>query len=307
MYDLPVDSKRMEMTAHGTFDFPVAVYENRIGRKELRAISWHWHEEFQFCYVIKGEISFFLNQRVYRVKKGNGIFINSEVMHMAKDTLGSDGAYVCIDFHPRIISSFPNSIFERRYVSPVLKNHAIESVLLTRDVERYEKVLIRLEKIKKILEAKEDGYEFDFCCELYIIWKYMTEDFRKFYEQSDVKQESDIINRRLRKMILYIRGHYQEKIKLDDIAKHLHLSSNECCRFFRKNMHCTIFDYICEYRITQSMRLLDDTSMSVAQIAYETGFGSSSYYIEKFKGKTGMTPVRYRRKRKAEKQKSVDK
>ena len=42
------------------------------------------------------------------------------------------------------------------------------------------------------------------------------------------------------------------------------------------------------------MELLDDTSMSVTQIAYETGFGSSSYYIEKFRRKTGMTPAKYR-------------
>ncbi len=294
MYSLSLDERRKEITSHGTFDFPVAVYENRVGKSSLKAISWHWHEELQFCYVTEGTVSFFLNGKVFPVKKGDGIFINSEVLHTAKDADDSDGAYVCVDFHPRMIASFPNSVFERKYVSPVLKSKGMEYVLLARSKESHKEILTRLENVRRIFESKADGYEFDLCCELYMIWKNMTADFRGFYAAKGEERENDVVNRRLREMIMYIREHYQEKIRLDEIAQHLHLSPHECCRFFRKNMHCTIFDYISEYRLTRSMELLDDTSMSVTQIAYETGFGSSSYYIEKFRRKTGMTPAKYR-------------
>ena len=120
MYSLSLDERRKEITSHGTFDFPVAVYENRVGKSSLKAISWHWHEELQFCYVTEGTVSFFLNGKVFPVKKRDGIFINSEVLHTAKDADDSDGAYVCVDFHPRMIASFPNlsliHIFLRKLV-----------------------------------------------------------------------------------------------------------------------------------------------------------------------------------------------
>lgn len=87
-------------------------------------------------------------------------------------------------------------------------------------------------------------------------------------------------NQRIKEILSYIREHFTEKITLDEIAKHLHLSTNECCRFFKKNMNCTLFEYITEYRLSKSMELLEHTDLPVSQIAYESGFGSSSYFTK---------------------------
>ena len=102
-------------------------------------------------------------------------------------------------------------------------------------------------------------------------------------------------NQRIKEILSYIREHFTEKITLDEIAKHLHLSTNECCRFFKKNMNCTLFEYITEYRLSKSMELLEHTDLPVSQIAYESGFGSSSYFIEKFRKNVGMTPAAFRK------------
>ena len=102
-------------------------------------------------------------------------------------------------------------------------------------------------------------------------------------------------NQRIKEILSYIREHFTEKITLDEIAKHLHLSTNECCRFFKKNMNCTLFEYITEYRLSKSMELLEHTDLTVSQIAYESGFGSSSYFIEKFRKNVGMTPAAFRK------------
>ena len=101
-------------------------------------------------------------------------------------------------------------------------------------------------------------------------------------------------NQRIKEILSYIREHFTEKITLDEIAKHLHLSTNECCRFFKKNMNCTLFEYITEYRLSKSMELLEHTDLPVSQIAYESCFGSS-YFIEKFRKNVGMTPAAFRK------------
>ena len=44
------------------------------------------------------------------------------------------------------------------------------------------------------------------------------------------------------------------------------------------------------------MELLEHTSLSVTQIAYNTGFSSTSYYIRTFRQRVHMTPGAYRRK-----------
>ena len=99
IYDIPIDSSRQETTAHGTFDFPMAVYETVLRRNILGFVSWHWHREFQFCLVTAGTVTFWVQGQQPVLSEGQGLFINSNVLHMARpDT--PDAAYCCIDILP---------------------------------------------------------------------------------------------------------------------------------------------------------------------------------------------------------------
>lgn len=62
-------------------------------------------------------------------------------------------------------------------------------------------------------------------------------------------------------------------------------------------MKCTIFEYIINYRLVVSGKLLLTTNDSISSIAYQCGFGSTSYFIEKFKKKTGVSPLVYRKEK----------
>ncbi|KAA8674558.1 helix-turn-helix transcriptional regulator [Clostridium sp. MT-14] len=56
-----------------------------------------------------------------------------------------------------------------------------------------------------------------------------------------------------------------------------------------------MFEYITNYLLVISAKLLLTTNDSIADVAYQCGFGSTSYFIEKFKNKTGVTPFGYRK------------
>lgn len=88
-----------------------------------------------------------------------------------------------------------------------------------------------------------------------------------------------------------------EKINLKDISNQVNLSKSACCREFKKHMNCSIFEYITNYRLIVSENLLITTNESITNIAYQCGFGSASYYIEKFKLQTGVSPFVYRKKK----------
>ena len=38
---------------------------------------------------------------------------------------------------------------------------------------------------------------------------------------------------------------------LEDIANTIHLNKSECCHLFKRNVKCTIFEYIQDYRINK--------------------------------------------------------
>ena len=102
--------------------------------------------------------------------------------------------------------------------------------------------------------------------------------------------------RNVRSAILeYLHTHYREKITLDGLAKHVNISKSECCRFFRKHMKLSLFDYLLDYRVEQSLPLLREKDLSITQIAEQTGFGGSAYFAKIFKKEMGISPSQYRK------------
>jgi AraC-like DNA-binding protein len=57
----------------------------------------------------------------------------------------------------------------------------------------------------------------------------------------------------------YIRENYTSKITLSDIARSVNISTAECCRLFKRNMNISPVEYLINYRVAQSVRLLTDT------------------------------------------------
>jgi AraC-like DNA-binding protein len=129
--------------------------------------------------------------------------------------------------------------------------------------------------------------------ELLEIWKILVE----FYFTSFPCNEFINNNSRIKMIIDYISNHYIEKIELIDLANEINLSKSACCREFKRYMKCSIFEYIINYRLLISTKLLLTTNDSITNIAYKCGFGSTSYFIEKFKNKTGVTPFIYRKEK----------
>ncbi len=298
IFDIPINSKRMETTRIGTFDFPLAVHENDLKKNVLGFVNWHWHYEFQLTYVVRGTISVFFNQQTIDLHEGQGIYINPEVLHMIRDRYDSDAMFISLDVSPKLLTSFPNSVFERSYVKPVFCSSAADAVILDPGVFWQKKILDEAMSIEQDYKSRSFGWELAVSSSLYAIWKELVCHLHESLAEHDASTADGARmrrNQRIKEILSYIREHFTEKITLDEIAKHLHLSTNECCRFFKKNMNCTLFEYITEYRLSKSMELLEHTDLPVSQIAYESGFGSSSYFIEKFRKNVGMTPAAFRK------------
>jgi AraC-like DNA-binding protein len=95
--------------------------------------------------------------------------------------------------------------------------------------------------------------------------------------------------------INWIHTHYAEKILLDDIARDGQLSRSECCRYFKRILKKTPLNYVTDYRIQKSLILLPQSDSNVTDIAYQVGFNSTSYFIDKFRKSMNMTPLTYKK------------
>ncbi|MBK6978223.1 MAG: helix-turn-helix transcriptional regulator [Cytophagaceae bacterium] len=68
-------------------------------------------------------------------------------------------------------------------------------------------------------------------------------------------------------------------------------------QLFRKISALTnknVADYIGEYKLQKAKILLKEQELNIAEIAYELGFNSPSYFTTFFKQKTNQTPTEWK-------------
>lgn len=296
IYNIPIDSNRKDSRFHGSYEFPIAVYDTKLENLLYGFINWHWHDEMHFYVVNKGSVIVHVNSIQSCLLPEEGILINSGSLHMVKPNSQGENSIITIFVHPRLFSSFQGSIIERKYVKPYLKDGAFSFLVLRKEELWQIAVLERLAKIYDIFGRTYPFFELDTALLLGGIWKSIISHIPSDDDNTPV--ETKYNDERLKTLLSYVHKHYAEKLTLEKIAETINLSPNECCRFFKRNMAQTLFEYIIDYRITKGSELLFLGNKSVQEIAYLSGFGDVSYFITKFKNKTGYTPKEFQKKMK---------
>jgi len=292
VYEIQTTGDLKEIMKHGSNSFPLGVYKTLLSRNKLGYVQLHWHDEIQFALVLKGCVNFTVDQSVYRVDENNGIFINSNRLHSAKSSDQRDCEYICIDVSPDFFLGSPDSIMRQKYLEPFLESSSASAIALSSSVAWESDILSSIGDLYAMHEEKDFGFELKMQSAILNLFHMMIVNKKWFNIENGASAFSE--DQRIKQMLSYIQQNYKQKILLEDIAQNSNLSRAECCRFFKRMTKLTPFEYLISYRISQSMALLRESDLSITEIAYEVGFGSVSYFIEKFKKQTNCTPKEFR-------------
>lgn len=291
---LVTNEQQKELKSHGSFEFPVFVSEEVLSHYERGSFLWHWHPEIELTYVTEGEIIYQVNDKIYTLHAGEGLFCNSNALHTGHMIEQQNCYYISITFHPRIIYGYEGSILHQNYVKPIVTAGSFGSFFISPEILWQKEVLALMKEIYQLFSAHRDMFEFQIQQRLSSIWMFILENKKEEFQISDKKVRAGHDLERLREILTYIHTHYMEKITLEEIAERIGLCRAECCRFFKKHMNQSLFDYILYYRVEKSLLLLAQKNLSVTEIAEQTGFSSSSYYARIFKEQMNCSPSQYR-------------
>ncbi len=98
------------------------------------------------------------------------------------------------------------------------------------------------------------------------------------------------------RILSYIAHHYANPIKLSDISKACFCSVSHITQLFRAKHKLSVHQYITQLRLKEAARLLEQTDLSIQDIAYMVGFSDSNYFSSSFKKHYHLTPRQYRKK-----------
>lgn len=286
------DNKQRELGQSLDGNFPLAVNYEKLSDFFHDTFGCHWHPELEFAFVIQGSMEFQINGTPYILKKGDGIFINTNALHTARQVSQEDCSYRVIRFDPSLIGGVSESSIYEKYINPILSCASLACHSLSNEIEWQKKIIDSLFKISILYKEQPVCYELDILSTLIFMWHLLYENTIK--NESNIGMNSkDVI--RMKKALLFIQTSYKDKMTLEDIAVSCSLSKSELCRLFQRILHQSPIEYTIFYRIKQSLALIAMDKYTITEIAQKVGFTGSSYFTESFRKLIGKTPSQYKK------------
>ena len=233
----------------------------------------HLHSEVEMGYLIDGSATLYLDDKEYKVKKGEFFVIFPNQIHKYEKSKNIS-AYVII-FSPDILSELQKVFMCRIPENPVVRENIADA-----------KKLIEFIGELKNSSAPEiyKGLMLSLSAMLFENMKFVKTDK---YNVSTLKS-----------LLIFCDEHYTEPINIDDAAEYLHISRSHIAHIFKGKLNTTFGNYINRKRINHACRLLKNSNCSVTEAAFASGFESIRTFNRIFISYTDCSPREYRKREK---------
>lgn len=122
-----------------------------------------------------------------------------------------------------------------------------------------------------------------------------------YIEQECIAESSAVVrehNETAEKICAYLAANYQQRFSLTEVAARFYLSPYYLSRLFRRVTGQSIVDYLNNRRIEAGQKLLEQTELSISDVAEQIGFASAAHFRRVFRETMGLSPMQYRKEHK---------
>ncbi len=225
-------------------------------------------------YIIEGEGLFFMKDRVYHLKAGDGFFIPPNTDNNYYPLENNPWVYRWVGINgskaKELLAScgFTNGNYIFNYTKDNRINNHFESIYKSCSNNNLFDALGHLYQALSIL---------------------MTE-----HSNSSLEYNSHS-NSYIAKSLEFIEKNYSKNISVSDIASYLNIDRSHFYKIFKLSMMTTPQQYIIEYKLKKSCDLIRKSSYSINEISSLVGFSSQSYFSKLFKKNMNLTPIEYKK------------
>lgn len=257
----------------------------------------HYHSYIEILYGVTGIFEVILNGKSHSFGEGDLVLINSKEVHKINACLPNGGKYIVLRFEPEVIyNGMLHNHMQLKYVLPfILQNSKHQKVI--------EKTIIQKTFIPNLLydilkEFHEEAYGYELAIKNHICRIFLW-ILRYFHETSSDFISSPLTDfsfiQRLQPSFDYVLEHFDEELKLSNMASLCNMSPSYFSRLFNEHMGMNFNEYVNYTRVTEAEKLLISTDMNITEISNTVGFSTTSYFIKLFKKYKNISPKQFRK------------
>ncbi|MEE0001225.1 MAG: AraC family transcriptional regulator [Weissella confusa] len=265
--------------------FPLYARHHALSEFNFQVVP-HWHPDLEFLKVTTGEMSVFVNGKNLLIQAGDGIFINSNRMNFSYTSLNTVAEFTAVIFNLRMFADA--TPFTQEYFQHYFSTATQDYILLSHETDWQNQVLLSIEDIYNSVSTAPP----------FALLGKISNITNSIIPYLKVKERpiDSRLHQTLWSMVSFIHDNYAQPIRVEDIADFAHVSRTQVFSLFNQLLNISPNEYLNNVRLNNALYALRDTNSTITDIAFDTGFSSSSYFVQKFSKHFKTTPAAYRKK-----------
>ena len=281
-----------EKKQHGTREFP-AEYYYVDDHHPRYVMSAHWHTEWELIRIKSGAFTLFADEKEIHASAGDVILLRESMLHSGIPT---DCIYECFVFD--LHGLFRTAEIVKQHLRPVYRMDLLTQVYYPSGENHV--VSLITDALMNSCAKGTDPTADKGLLELAVLgclcnlFSYILQN--NLYTTAPVEslQNSYRINQ-IKAVLKHIEQNYGSNITLNSLADIAGMNPNYFCKIFQDVTQQTPMDYVIYYRVEQAAMMMATTSLSITDIAMNSGFNDHSYFTKIFKRIKNVTPRAYRK------------
>lgn len=268
-------------------EYAIALYGEEWRRDYLYIPHVHNLLEIGIC--LEGHGTYLLEDEMRYYTPGALTIIPSNHIHSTQsDEIGAMAywEYIFLDVDKLLAILYPEDKILRQKMSRLINE---KSYLMRK--EELPELYMSIQLIFQEMKGKKKFYKasvFGICYAILMQIARMNENSKK---EKKYKQSYEQIKIGL----AFIHDHYNESLKISDIAEICFMSESHFRRSFEENLGMTPVEYINDYRITKACELIQQKKGTMKEIAVKVGFSTISTFNRNFKAFLGVSPKEWKK------------
>lgn len=243
-------------------------------------MPFHWHDYFEFEIVFEGETLHILNDKKYIIKKGSAYLLTPFDFHAMEHINGQ--------YFPYIYNFiFSEEALPKEYLSLLPLINSANCQFDEQETQIVFKEIEFLDGVSKMVDSPLKT-ELMKCSFVKVITMFLQ---RCGIGQNNTENTATLET--FHKAVALVKYHFREEIELNFLAKKVGFSPNYLGQLFKKEFGVSYNEFLKNIRLKYAKNLLKHSDYSVAEIAKNSGFKTTSYFIQCFKEKYNITPKQY--------------
>lgn len=281
-YDLPLD---------GEFPFAIRLFHYST-RTHTRGSTWH--ERLELFIPTEGRTLFQMGEQLLDLKPADLLVVDNLKLHHVVDFDGFDSRAIVVSFRPEFVYSLGSLSHDFVFLLPFYPRPDRRPRVLP--LESHPAVANALHRLVVAWIGTEAAPLRRAECRVALL-DLLLELARRFRTPEPVQWEflrQQKRSLRLKPLFDHVRQHYADKLTVAEAAAMVGMSGPQFMKTFKRVAGMTLVGYLNHVRLAAGMRLLRESSLSIADVATAVGFTDQSYFDKRFKRAFGSTPRDFR-------------